>query len=121
LGQVLISETDMMNPTYFHYGVAVNRGVCMTRLLLIDLALRSYHADHGEYPRNLESLAPQYLTEVPLDPFCGKPIVYRPAAQDFVLYSVGGDGIDNGGTFGPQQYIPMQWDGYDLNLDAPHQ
>ena len=122
LDQVLISGTGRSAiPSYFHYGVAVNRSICMTRLLMIDLALRAYHADHGEYPPELGSLAPQYLAGIPLDPFCEKPFVYRPAAQTFVLYSVGGDGIDNGGTFGPQQYISNEWKGYDLNLDAPRE
>jgi hypothetical protein len=107
--------------SYFFYRVACNRSDSMTRLLIVDVALRAFRADHGAYPPKLESLMPQYLTEVPLDPFGEKPFVYRPGVQKFVLYSVGGDGVDNGGTFGPQQYIPTQCEGYDLNLDAPRQ
>lgn len=122
LDQVLNSETEPgSNPTFHYYGLACTRNSCMKRLLMIDLALRAYGADHGVYPSKLESLSPQYLTDIPLDPFCEKPFVYRPAAKDFVLYSVGGDGVDNGGTFGPNQYIPIAWEGYDLNLDAPHE
>jgi len=34
-----------------------------------------------------------------LDPFTGKPIVYRPTATGFVIYSVGLDFKDNHGTF----------------------
>ena len=122
LDQVLKSGAEHGgNSSYYYHGLANKRSRCITRLLMVDLALRAYHADNGEYPPKLESLAPRYLTEVPLDPFCEKPFVYRPAAQDFVFYSMGGDGVDNGGTFGPQQYIVSQWEGYDLNLDAPHE
>ena len=122
LEQVLISGTDRSAiPNYFYYELGRNRGRCSTRLLMIDLALRAYQADHRDYPAKLESLTPQYLTEVPLDPFSGKSFVYRPSEKDFVLYSVGGDGVDNGGTFGPMQYVTSEWDGYDLNLDAPRE
>ena len=120
LDQVLNAGTDRgSESTYFHYGVACNRSSCMTRLLMIDLALRAHHADHGNYPPKLDSLVPEYLTEVPLDPFCGKSFVYRPTAQEFVLYSVGGDGVDNGGKFDKQQHQVSQWEGYDLDLDTP--
>ena len=51
------------------------RSVCTVRLLMIDLALRAYRAEHGIYPSKLELLKPQYLAEIPLDPFCGKPFI----------------------------------------------
>jgi hypothetical protein len=122
LYQVLNSGSDgRANSPYFYYGEGWNRSSCVTRLLMIDLALRSYHADHGEYPPELASLAPRYLAGIPLDPFTEKPFIYRAASQGFVLYSVGGDGVDNGGKFGPDQYIPTHWDGYDLNLDTPRE
>ncbi len=119
LDQILNAGTDRSSESsYFHYEVACQINSCRERLLRIDLALRAYRADHEKYPQALESLAPQYLSEIPLDPFSGQPFVYRPAAEDFVLYSVGGDGIDNGGRFGQNQHIAEQWTGYDMDLDT---
>ncbi len=120
LGQILNAGTERSSESvYFQYGVTCNRSSCLQRLLRIDLALRAYQADHGNYPLKLESLPPRYLAEVPLDPFCGNPFVYRPTVRTFVLYSVGGDGVDNGGNFGQKQHEVTQWEGYDMDLDTP--
>jgi hypothetical protein len=123
LDQVLhASEEHWGNPSYYYYDVGNKRIRCITRLLLIDLALLAHHAERGKYPSKLESLAPKYLTHIPLDPIVEKPFIYRLADQgEFVLYSVGGDGVDNGGVFGLRGYIPGQWDGFDMNLDAPRE
>ena len=40
---------------------------------------------------------PEYLRRVPLDPFSGKPVIYRLEGSNWLLYSVGEDGVDNGG------------------------
>ena len=40
---------------------------------------------------------PQYLPDVPEDPFSGRPLVYRTETTGYVLYSVGQNGIDDGG------------------------
>jgi hypothetical protein len=73
---------------------------CLARMLSIDLALRAYRADRGEWPEKLEQLVPQYLNAIPLDPMSGESYVYRAAEPEFVLYSVGSDGRDDGGHFG---------------------
>lgn len=39
------------------------------RLACIQLALRLYRAEHGEWPESLSALVPEYLREVPADPF----------------------------------------------------
>ncbi len=41
------------------------------------------------------------LTALPVDPFSGRPFVYRAAGGSFVVYSVGRDGRDNGGLVVP--------------------
>ena len=67
------------------------------------MALERYRLAHGEYPDSLAPLVPEFLKEVPIDPWSGKPLRYkRLAAQDeqgrdYLLYSVGKDGVDNGG------------------------
>jgi hypothetical protein len=94
------------------------RYICSAQLLVADLAIRAYQRDHGEYPANLELLAPDYLSQVPLDPFSNKPFQYRCGVSDFVLYSIGSDGVDNGGEFGNLQQVTYHPDGLDWDLDA---
>jgi hypothetical protein len=69
-------------------------------LLQTDLAIRLFQRDRQHLPRTLAELSPQYLPHVPIDPYDGKPLRYRPGSNDFVLYSVGFDRYDDGGKFG---------------------
>jgi len=67
------------------------------RLLSTQLALRCYQSDRGHVAARLDDLVTNYLAKVPLDPFTGQPLVYRPRAANWLLYSVGQDGVDDGG------------------------
>jgi hypothetical protein len=63
------------------------------------LGIREFELDHGgKIPAALAELSPIYLAAVPVDPFRadGGPISYVPARR--VLYSVGENGRDDGGT-----------------------
>jgi hypothetical protein len=62
-------------------------------------ALERYRLAHQEYPPDLATLVPQFLPRVPLDVVSRRPLIYRRAQPDrFVLYSVGLNGKDDGGT-----------------------
>ncbi len=68
------------------------------------LALERYRLAEGTYPERLDTLVPRFIAAVPLDPWSGKPLCYRRLAQhdesgrEYLLYSVGADGQDDGGT-----------------------
>ena len=58
--------------------------------LAVQLAAEEFRRDKGGYPAALEELVPDYLPEVPKDPFDdGRPIKYNPETR--VLYTVGPD------------------------------
>ena len=59
------------------------------------LAARAYLLERGVLPESLEDLVPRYLPEIPIDAFDGKPFKY--SRKKGVLYSIGGDLIDDGG------------------------
>ncbi len=68
------------------------------RLLVTAIALKRYQLRHGKYPLDLNALVPELLPKVPVDFMDGKPLRYKPAPDgNFLLYSVGEDGEDNGG------------------------
>lgn len=73
------------------------------RLLIVELALQAHLLEHGQLPNELAELVPDYLPNVPLDPLSAdsSPLNYRRTEDGYVLYSVGHNGIDDGGT-GPQ-------------------
>lgn len=66
------------------------------------LALKRYQLRHGQYPAELSALVPEFLPAIPCDPADRKPLRYqlKPAAA-FLLYSIGEDGVDNGGDASP--------------------
>ena len=68
-------------------------------LLLLTLALHAYRLEHGRYPVSLAALSPAYLKVLPDDPFGVKgTFKYKISGKSYLLYSIGPDGKDDGGT-----------------------
>jgi hypothetical protein len=68
-------------------------------LARVACALERYRLAHGEYPETLDALSPRFIAQVPHDIMNGQPLHYRLANGDsFILYSVGWNEKDDGGT-----------------------
>jgi hypothetical protein len=67
------------------------------RNLYLAFTLAAYKADEEAYPKRLDALVPKYLPSVPTDLFSGKALIYRPANDGYLLYSVGVNGRDDEG------------------------
>jgi len=77
-------------------------------LLEVTLALHAYQLDHGNYPATLTALVPGYLHTIPDDPFALKGLLrYRLKGQQYVLYSIGPDGKDDGGVASKDGLMPI--------------
>ncbi len=76
-------------------------GLADRRMAAIALAMRLFELDRGRRPRELAELVPDFLPVVPLDPMAAgeRPISYLPHAKQPILYSVGENGTDDGGTY----------------------
>ena len=61
------------------------------------VAIERYRLTKGALPRDLATLVPDYLDQVPIDPFDGQPIRYRRTEPGYRLYSVFEDGEDHDG------------------------
>ncbi len=85
-------------------------------LLICDLAIRAYRFDRGRNPAKLADLVPDYLSALPNDPFSGGQFVYRLTPEGYLLYSVGVNGVDDGGR--PAGLAGLAEDG-DILLDDP--
>jgi len=66
------------------------------RLAQVACALRRYYDDHHALPAKLDTLVPQYLPALPMDPFDGKLLRYDSAKA--IVYSVGTSLKNNGGS-----------------------
>lgn len=66
-------------------------------LASVALAANAYRAKSGDWPDRLEYLVPQYIGEIPRDPFINDSIRYLRQENRVLLYSVGPDMQDDGG------------------------
>ena len=70
-------------------------------LARIACALERYRLANGNYPETLDVLSPKFISKLPHDIINGQPLKYRRNADgSFVLYSVGWNETDDGGTVG---------------------
>ena len=68
--------------------------VSLTHLVF---ALEAYRRDNGGYPDTLDALQEHYIAEIPLDPFSGEAFRYVKEGENYLLYSVGPNGVDDEG------------------------
>lgn len=77
--------------------------VVVTNGTILHLAIEGFAAQNCRYPWTLDELVGDWLDEIPPDPYAPSGFVYRPVSGDphgreYLLYSVGADGRDDGGT-----------------------
>ena len=56
-----------------------------------------YRLANGRFPGQLSDITPEYIAEIPTDPFTASPLLYKMTDEGCVIYSVGQDGKDDGG------------------------
>ena len=95
IGLILIS---LLLPAVDRIGDSHDRIEQSHHNLQLAFALAAYRADNGNYPATLDLLAPKYLAKIPGDLFNDKPLIYKPNATGYVLYSVGENGKDDNGA-----------------------
>jgi hypothetical protein len=80
--------------------LALDKAICV-------LSVEKYRNDKKSLPDNLSQLIPEYLSEIPLDPFDGQPMRYKKTAKGYVVYSIWRDRVDNGGQekSGPNKQV----------------
>ena len=68
----------------------------MTRCMLVALAAERYRIRHGTWPSAATELVPDFLSELPLDPFGGGPMRYQRLSGGIVVNSLGPNGDGSG-------------------------
>jgi hypothetical protein len=68
----------------------------------ITVALRHYKNEHSSWPGSLGDIRDLVAPETFIDPINGGSFEYRLTEDNFILYSKGKNGVDDGG----------KWDGY---------
>jgi hypothetical protein len=71
-------------------------------------ALALYRESHARLPESLGELVPEYLGEIPRDPYDGNPLRYLP--EEGTVYAIGEDLADRGGSR-EEDAQRARWDG----------
>ncbi|PXA05622.1 hypothetical protein DDZ13_01750 [Coraliomargarita sinensis] len=81
----------------------------------LSMALQAYYMEHESLPDRLDELVPEYLPMIPRDPYDGQPMRYSKERK--IVYSVGDDFVDHGGS---EKSFQFQVDYYDDEDAAEH-
>jgi hypothetical protein len=71
------------------------RKIARIRCALSALHIEHFRLQNNRLPSDLSELVPNYIKEIPLDPFNGKPLLYLKQKKGYMVYSVGDDLADN--------------------------
>jgi hypothetical protein len=113
--------------------------LCRVRAARLQFALALYHAEQGKPAAALTNLVPRYLPQLPLDPFSGQAFGYRTSGGEMLfwpdargipepvtippgqalLWSVGPDLVDQGGTKQGEHMALEKQQGVDLIYLVP--
>ena len=113
-GELLLS---LLLPSYSNVSRAEDRWAMRADITKLGFALAIYRADRGSYPAKLAELVPKYAAEIPKDIFNDRELHYKPDGDGYLLYSVGPNGIDDGGLGPDDCKNGEDWD--DLALRVP--
>jgi hypothetical protein len=89
---------------YFHTRTALDAAVTI-------LALAEFHRIRDRHPDRLDELVPEFLPRLPIDYADGQVLRYHPEGDGYLLYSIGDNGVDEGGN-GPRltsDYWQLGW------------
>lgn len=83
---------------------------------ILGILVEMYKCENGRYPDSIESLLGEHLTEMPQDVFTGMRYIYEFDDKKFMLYGVGRNRQDNGGT-SDRVDGDIVWRGSDMKVD----
>ncbi|MHC4248377.1 MAG: hypothetical protein ACYS9X_04550 [Planctomycetota bacterium] len=93
--------------------VRVGRATAIRDTAILGLSCEIFRSAEGRYPAKLDELAPEFVKELPPDPFTGKPLKYelRDDGAAFIVYSVGDNLKDDGGVNDRSDKDDISWEG----------
>jgi hypothetical protein len=89
---------NLLMPTQSRAFKSFVRGEVRHRLADMAVAAAAYRAKNGKYPAQAQDLVPDFIGDVPIDPYDNKPLRLIATPTGIRLYSVGEDMKDGGGA-----------------------
>ncbi|MHC4179301.1 MAG: hypothetical protein ACYSWU_17450 [Planctomycetota bacterium] len=89
--------TSLLVPAIDAFVDAAARMAASSRATDAVIAVERFRRTTGRLSENLDELVPELLPGMPIDPFHRQPLRYVVKDDEYVIYSVGRDGVDDGG------------------------
>jgi hypothetical protein len=86
-----------MLPAIQKVEAADTRIVAQLGCAVAGIACERFRQKTGSWPKSLADIPKGILPEIPTDPFTGKSVLFKRTETGEVVYSVGSDGVDDGG------------------------
>ncbi len=108
-------------PSAGYCQIASDRANTNLELMRLAATLLVFRAENGHYPEKLDDLVPRFAASLPIDIYSEKPPIYRPDDDraGFLLYSVGENGVDDGGTEVSGWIVDGEWRDEMQEVDYP--
>lgn len=106
----------LLAPAIDKVAEACRRNHAILRCTIVAVAMERYRKDKGRWPESIAELVTAgHLKAAPTDPFDGKPIRLKRLADGWLVWAIGMDGVDHGGTLDRQKmYQPGNDIGFQL-------
>ena len=103
--------TLLLGPATIGVDTRITRSEAKVLLTRMAAALAAWRSGkgRGQYPQRLDELVPDILPKVPHDPFTNEPLVYQRRGNGYLLYSLGANGLDDGGTDDSGSIVNGEW------------
>lgn len=102
-GRLRYPTTLLIMPSLRPSAESVSRHEAQRDVTRVAVAIERFRRRQGRLPANFPELVPQLLSALPDDPFSGRPLQYRTATAEYLVYSVGTNGVDDGGSDQPPE------------------
>lgn len=89
--------TLLLLPALSAAGQAATRNEAERDAARVAVAIERFRLREGRLPEKLDELVPDFLASVPSDPFGTWPLRYRADETEYLVYSAGPNGVDDGG------------------------
>lgn len=90
---------EITQPHWHQFIDATARTDTYSNATLLILTLHRHHLRHNAWPETLDAIDPELLAELPeqhrIDPFTGKPLLYKLTDSGPIVYSAGADRDDD--------------------------
>lgn len=95
---------ESLMPAYDGVRFAMERSIGEQDGAVLAIAIERFKLANGRLPEALDELVPEFIAQIPLDRVTGQPVKFVVKGDDPLIYSVGTNGIDNGGVPASDKY-----------------